>query len=547
MAPARRNSRTRVRPSGPTGRTATVLLAATIGMLGPGVGPLTATAQAQDGEYYATPPPVQESQVPPDAAPKPDRAYEKGTACVTRNLGETVVLRNRPWGQGHLQIDDVHKMLQASNISAGGGVKVAVIDTGVTEHAYLSGRLEAGGDYVEESKQGLEDCDGHGTEVAGIIAAKTPPDIAFRGVAPDAQIVSIRQSSQNYKPAKESQTAQPPATGQQPPPEGGTPSNTATPGTELPPSNGGGQPAGDEETGSQQGGGGKRQQDQEGAAGTVDTLAQAVRHAADISGVKVINMSVDNCRPANGSISAGERRLQAAVRYAVNKDVVVVAAAGNTGENCPQNGGPGADPNRPSTIVTPPWFGTDVLSVAAIDQSGGVAEFSVHGPWVSVAAPGTDIISLDPATKGSTNLANQTIENGEPQYIQGTSFAAPYVAGVAALVRAKYPDLNAREVMRRITSTAQHPGAASGRDNFVGYGVVNPMAALTAVIPAEENLPPAASQPVPPEMPGSSDRDWTPMIVALAGTGGGLIALLITLFTVHTIRRTRDRSATQRV
>src|SRR5262249_45350679 len=159
---------------------------------------------------------------------------------------------------------------------------------------------------------GLEDCDGHGTEVAGIIAANTPPSIGFKGVAPDARIISIRQTSQNY----------------------GIPNQQNT----------------GNNSGSRQQGDG---------AGNLDTLAEAVRRAADRGRVKVINMSIDNCRPNSGApISPQEARLQAAVRYAVSKDIVVVAAAGNISTSqsasCMQNNQP--DPNKPQYVVTPPWF-----------------------------------------------------------------------------------------------------------------------------------------------------------------------------------------------
>jgi membrane-anchored mycosin MYCP len=251
-------------------------------------------------------------------------------------------------------------------------------------------------------------------------------------------------------------------------------------------------------------------------------------------------MSVDNCRPANGQITQGEQQLQAAVRNAVDKDVVVVAAAGNTSKTCSQNDQP--NPNSPKNIVTPPWFSKDVISVAAIDDTGGVAPFSVNGPWVSVAAPGTKITSLDPAV-GSSKLANQTIEgNAAPSEIQGTSFAAPYVTGLVALVRAMHPELNARQVMTRILSTAQHPAAPGGRDNFIGYGVVNPMAAVTASVTDEDTLPAVRAVQLPSELPPAATKNWEPMVVALAGAGSGLIALLITLFVVHTVRRSRSGS-----
>ncbi len=86
---------------------------------------------------------------------------------------------------------------------------------------------------------------------------------------------------------------------------------------------------------------------------------------------------------------------------------MIVAATGDATDTCPHNGQ--LDARKPKTIVTPPWFVDDVLSVSAIDETGGVAPFSVRDPWVGVAAPGTRIVSLDPA-EGSTNLVNLTFE-----------------------------------------------------------------------------------------------------------------------------------------
>ncbi|PRX43974.1 membrane-anchored mycosin MYCP [Prauserella shujinwangii] len=521
----------RVVTASPARRIAAGLLAGAFGLLAPGVAPLPAGAQEEDdGGYYATPPPV--AVAPPQDTGSPNENYVKHTECVQRDLSRNISLQQKPWGQLYLRLDEVHRLMRNTTGSVGGGIEVAVIDTGVTAtHPYFEGRVSGGGDYVKATPAGpgLEDCDGHGTEVAGIIAADTPEHIGFEGVAPDANIVSIRQSSQNYKP-DDSPSA----------PTGGDQSGGDSGGDGRSGENGGGDqpnalrgPSGGE-TGPAQGGEG-RTQDQEGSAGNLDTLAQAVVNAAN-RGVQVMNISINNCRQANGSIGSGEQALQAAVRYAVEeRDVVVVSAAGNTTESCKQNTG---DPDKPNTIVTPPWFADDVLSVAAIDATGSVADFSVHGPWVSVAAPGTDIISLDPAV-GSDRLANMTIENGQQQFIQGTSFAAPYVSGLAALVRAKFPELSAREVMNRITSTAQHPAAPGGRDNFVGHGVIDPMAALTATVPEEEGIAPASAVALPSDMPPANNRDWTPMIVALAGAGGALAALAITLFVVHTIRRNR--------
>jgi membrane-anchored mycosin MYCP len=428
----------------------------------------------------ATPPPLPADIPVPRDGGGPDQTYELTKECV-QSRGSNVQLDEKPWGQDLLQFDEIARFGVT-----GAGQTVAVIDTGVTPHDYLGDRLRGGADYVKADERSLKDCDGHGTEVAGIIAANpNNPAIGFRGIAPGANILSIRQSSANYEFK---------------PPEGGDAVK----------------------------------------AGNLGTLAQAIVHAAD-NGATVINMSVDSCRPANAEqpIFPAEQQVQAALRYAVEeKNVVVVASAGNVGESesCTEQNS--ADPQNPSILVIPPWFSDYVLSVAAVTEQGAAAEFSINGPWVSVAAPGTEIISLDPAN--SAALANQTVdENNKVQAIQGTSFAAPYVAGLAALVREQYPNLTAKQVMTRIKTTASHPAAAGGHDNLVGYGMINPIAALTAFIPAEENIPPDKAVDVPFDMPPPYERDWTPMQVAMIGSGGGLGLLLLTLFVVHTVRRNR--------
>jgi membrane-anchored mycosin MYCP len=462
-------------------RLAAVTAAASLMMAQP------APAQPQQPEpgSGAVPPPVDMSLplVPDTQRPPTDVTYEPKTECVASLNDGNVVLPNKPWGQQRLQIEEAHKFATGKN------QMVAVIDTGVRPHRFFEGRVAKGPDYVAAKNDAMEDCDGHGTEVAGIIAARSPntDQIGFTGVAPDARILAIRQSSDVYKGKR--------------PPTADTPNPQ-----ELP-------------------------------AGDLNTLAQAIRHAADNPQVTVINMSVDNCRSSKFTISRPEQELQRVLRYAVDKNKVVVASAGNQSDVCakPRNG---ADSNKPEFIITPPWFADDVLSVAAVNQQGNLAGFSMQGPWVSVAGPGTDIISLDPSSNG---LANQTVQQGKRTPIQGTSFAAPYVAGLAALVRERYPALTARQVMDRIKLTAQHPAAPGGRDNLVGYGMINPMAALTSMIPAEYGIPGDKAENLPASMPPVKPKDWTAMNVALIGAGGGILVLLTTLFVMHAIRRTDAR------
>lgn len=553
-----------------TTKTAAAILAALFTTMAPGIGPAVAVAQ-DDG----SPPwmPSGEPGPPPSDPGRPDKNYVQRIECVKSSVeGHTTVSGNQiqdiPWGQAHLRLDEVHDYVRAHsehgkigvNERTGKPLKVAVIDTGVTPHPYLQDRVTAGGDYVQsggQGKNGLLDCDGHGTQVAGIIGANPKnPDIGFIGVAPDVQIVSIRQSSQNFSEKTEEEIKQEKAAARakreaarrraearQRQQESQQKIEELQRELEKERQNGDG---GSGDTGASQDGS-ERTQGSSSGAGNQKTLAQAIVRAVDKHDVDVINMSVDACRPNVGTtkpVSEEERMLRAAVHYATEQNVVVVAAAGNTGGACQQNGVPiqgdprVTDPNEPRTIVTPPWFSEDLLAVAAIDAAGSVADFSMHGPWVSVAAPGTDIISLDPA-QGSSALVNVMFEGEQAVRIQGTSFAAPYVAGLAVLVRQLHPELTAREVMHRITTTAQHPGAADGHDPFIGHGVVNPMAALTMTLPEEIGAKPAHDVSLPSSMPPPDNSGRTPMIVALAGSGGGIVALGCTMFAVHTVRRNR--------
>jgi membrane-anchored mycosin MYCP len=431
------------------------------------------------------PPPLGGDRAVPVDDGRPDVAYtaKNDRGCIQSKTGE-VQPATIPWGQDVLQFEEVHRF------ATGRGQTIAVIDTGVSPHRFLGGRLAGGGDYVQRGGNGLDDCDGHGTEVAGVIAANPgTEDIGFKGIAYQAKIVSIRQSSDHfeYRP--------------------------------------------------------KNRRDERDKAGSLSTLAKAVVNAARRN-VDVINMSVDTCRLATGTgnaaISPAERELQRALRYAFeDKDVVLVASAGNkpSGPDC--TGQNNADPRHPKYIVSPPWFSDYVLSVAAVNRQGAAADFSMHGPWVSVAAPGTDIISLAPGNPDGLASLTPAGDSGQLGPIQGTSFAAPYVAGLAALVREQFGDLTAKQVKDRIISTASHPAGPGGRNNLVGYGMVNPVGALTAKIPGEPGIGRDKAVATPFQVPPAQPRDWTPERVAVIGAFGGLGLLLLMLFIVHTVRRQR--------
>ncbi|GAA4483592.1 type VII secretion-associated serine protease mycosin [Rhodococcus olei] len=370
-------------------------------------------------------------------------------------------------------------------LTTGRGQLVAVIDTGVERHPRLPG-LVAGGDFVSTG-DGTSDCDAHGTLVAGIIAASRSGDSGFAGVAPDARILTIRQSSNIYRRVG------------------------AVPDADGPNARG---------------------------VGTLTTLASAVRRAADL-GATVINISEVACVPPG---SGDNPALGAAVDYAARvHDAVVVAAAGNL-DACPRSN-PEPDPARPdadpwtdvATVATPAWYDDQVLTVGSVDPDGSPSAFTLPGPWVDVAAPGTGITSLDPRRPQDAGLTDSA--NGKP--VEGTSFATPYVAGTAALVRARHPEWTARQVIARIQATAHAP--AAGWDPFVGHGTVDPLAAVTAAEsdpvtdPASAAIPPP--EPVPPP-------DTRPRTVALFGAGGVAAALGVGLLASFPLRRRRHPADT---
>jgi membrane-anchored mycosin MYCP len=280
-------------------------------------------------------------------------------------------------------------------------------------------------------------------------------------------------------------------------------------------------------------------------AGDILTLAKAIRHAADL-GVKVINVSVASC--INAAKPVNQDALGAAIRYAaVDKDVLIVAAAGNRGEtpDCGQNPAFNPlDPNDPRdwagvrTIVTPAWFSDYVLTVGAVTPDGQPLPDSVNGPWVSVAAPGWRIMGLS-NTNGAAVNALPDRDPGQGNNFWGTSFSAAYVSGVAALVRAKFPHLSARQVMRRITETAHNP--ARGVDNQVGFGIVDPVAALTFDVDPGDPKPVehlSTDLYVPPPPPGP---DTGPRNTALLGGAAVLVVAAVIVAVVGLRRRMTGR------
>ncbi|MEU3890028.1 type VII secretion-associated serine protease mycosin [Streptomyces sp. NPDC029041] len=293
----------------------------------------------------------------------------------------------RPWSLQRVLLDELWSQ------STGKGMRVAVIDTGVdvtnpqltdavdvkSGRNFLPENLEDDdGNPIERGKEnGTTDTVGHGTTVAGIIAARPAKGTGFVGLAPDATIIPIQQN------------------------------------------------------------------DAEGN-GDVGTLTKAIRYAVQAR-ADVINISQDTTRPMTSTSD-----LKLAIDQALNRGIVVVASAGNDGL-----GG--------NVKETYPASYEGVLAVGASDRNNERAAFSQSGEFVGVAAPGVDMISTVP--KGGHCSDN------------GTSFSAPYVAGLAALIKAKHRDWTARQIVAQIEQTAERTTA--GHDRLVGWGVVDPVRALT--------------------------------------------------------------------
>lgn len=307
------------------------------------------------------------------------------------------IIKGTPWSLQRVVLDQLWQDTKGKN------VKVAVIDTGVdTVNAQLKGGAVANGkDFLHPGGNGKTDKVGHGTKVAGIIAARKLDGTGFIGLAPEATIIPIRQN------------------------------------------------------------------DDQGS-GNVGTMIRAIKYAAD-AGAKVINISQDTASKMDPTVDTAFRGV---IKYAQEQhDALIVAAAGNDG----------ADGKIKETY---PAAYPGVLAVAASDRNNARAPFSQSGPFVGVAAPGIDMVSTVPVGGNCVD--------------QGTSFAAPYVSGVAALIRAKHPEWNYKQVITQIEQTADRTKA--GRDDFVGWGVIDPAAAVN-----DDTTAPSADGPKPDSVGRAGD------------------------------------------
>jgi membrane-anchored mycosin MYCP len=238
------------------------------------------------------------------------------------------------------------------------------------------------------------------------------------------------------------------------------------------------------------------------ASTTPATMAAAITAAAD-SGARVLNLSL--------ATPVDRQEIHDAVNYALGRDIVVVAAAGNESEH-----------DRP--IYPAAYDG--VIAVGAIDYDGKPMDESNRGDWVDIAAYGKGLVVPAPG--------------GGYREESGTSFAAAEVSGTAALVRSRFPAMPADQVRAALVDSAVP--VSGGHDDRTGAGVVDPFEALTRAgaattqthAPRAGGVPIAAvARPAPALSPAG--------LVALVWSVALVAAVPVLLCTVPALRRAAAR------
>lgn len=234
-------------------------------------------------------------------------------------------------------------------------------------------------------------------------------------------------------------------------------------------------------------------------------LASGIRLAVD-GGAKVVAVSLATPVPA--------AELRAAVDYAATRDVLVIAAADINMENG-QTPYPAAFPS--------------VLAVSGIDETGAPIQKSNTPSPVTPAlvAPGNNVLSVAPSGSGHFIAS-------------GGGIGVAFVAGAAALVRSYRPTLTAAEVRHRMLTTADHPGSTLP-DRALGFGVVDPYAALSTLLPEESGDKPLSERVPPLQLPPVPVIDHRPVQIALTLAFLMIGALVVGGLAALVIRRGRNR------
>ncbi|MFD5869238.1 S8 family serine peptidase [Corynebacterium sp. NPDC060344] len=262
-----------------------------------------------------------------------------------------------------------------------------------------------------------------------------------------------------------------------------------------------------------------------GEEGTLGSLATAIDAAVE-RGARVINVSLTSCAPP-GVVPPGAPEVTAAVLRAEESGAVIVAAAGNTGGDCPE--GAVAWPAILDEVIAVTAAESVAVEAAPADAAPAEAVpagYAVAADWVDVAAPGGPVVG--PAPDGET-MADLQITGSRTAPIVGTSFAAPLVSGTAALLLSRHPELSPVQVRGIITATSSPVSSAPG----IGVGMVDPVAAVTWAGGPDGGTDAAAAPPPPAEpvdpAPGLRVRALA-LVVAAVVTA----AILWSAGTAHT-------------
>ena len=218
--------------------------------------------------------------------------------------------------------------------------------------------------------------------------------------------------------------------------------------------------------------------DTPGVAGDTADLAAGIEFAAS-HGATVINVSLG---PAAPSATSCDAVLQDAVAFALEHGAVVVAAAGDVNVS-------GSGPVEPASCA-------GVLAVGGVQPNGSLWPDTVQQPYVSVAAPADHMIYVGRDGRYWTTAA-------------GTSAAAPLVAGVAALIRSRYPSMPWYQVDQRLTATAIPAGSPVPNDGY-GFGILDPARAVNAAgYPVSASAPDPVLQKFDAWLASPAGKAWT--------------------------------------
>ncbi|NTV40397.1 MAG: S8 family serine peptidase, partial [Demequinaceae bacterium] len=361
-------------------------------------------ASTSPGASTATPTPAPEPAASSEASAAPatseaasaDATSADADAPQQCEVGNPQYSTATPKPLALLQYTDV------SRVATGAGVVVAVVDSGIdVGNSHLANQVIGGINLVADGERadGMSDLLGHGTSVAGVIAAAEIPDSGVVGLAPDAKLLAVRVYRGTDDASKKA------------------------------------------------------------GFGPDDRLvAQGIRWAVD-NGATIVNVSI------SGTQDLPE--LREAVQYATARGVLVVASAGNRNTSDDKTDSPRYPAAAPGA-----------LAVAAANLEGDVTEASIHGAHVDVAAPAQSVLTAM-ASGGDCEFATDA---------ESTSYATAYASAAAALVAQAHPDESPEQWSYRLMATAirMDPGA---RDDLAGWGVIQPLDAITLVPGSGERGP----------------------------------------------------------